>query len=778
MIGHLRWIKGRTLKICLASFRLRSGGINHPSVPGSGHIETASPEMYCAYIDDLRLPVVFLFPPIISILFFCRNTFISFLFLKPSDPTVARLYCLHLVTSILLSFDTQTTLALIPPHDYCVIMYTKTVYFAAALGLQQAAANWDLNASRYKCPGSTPTTCSPNQQGGWNFGSISSGGFSGFDGFDFSCGAGSGVSGSGWTCNDGFQGLSGHKRSLLPRTGGGKCVEADLQNKPTVSCSDRDFTAATFDLISDFDVDFIMECDQGNGQTCQQSGHCAKAGSSFQNTQCAGCKSISFKGSGGFSGSCGFGIQSIGWDCASSSTTPSIPSATPSSIQTPSSSVQTTPTSIQTPSSSAQATPTITSSPSTPTIITSLSTSTVISTTEITITSCAATVTNCPAGSTTVITSTLTQFTTVCPITLTQVTQTPGGPSSAPVPGSSTSAIAIPSSTLITVPSNTPTSSAQAQVSSTPSAPAPGTTQEVVTTEVLTEYTTICPVTQTVIPSGSSAPIVTTALSTSTVTVTGISTICTQCVAPGPSSTAQGQGSAPVPSGTAPSTPQSSSPAGPGSPCPTVVPSCLNTWLFTTTCKDNTDVGCFCQLANYTSSVIGCISSYGATPDEISQAISYLQGICAPYVSANPGVVTGVPSGISPAPVPSTVPATTITITGASGVTTATVPAVQFTTQTSPAAGATGAPAAPSPYLVPGSASPVPAVSSAAAGVTAPFPTGAPGAPGSPAASGTGVVTGANPASTSPIPFQGAASKGAVSGIVGLGAVVVAVLAL
>lgn len=115
----------------------------------------------------------------------------------------------------------------------------------------------------------------------------------------------------------------------------------------------------------------------------------------------------------------------------------------------------------------------------------------------------------------------------------------------------------------------------------------------------------------------------------------------------------------------------SSSPAGPApsSPCPNVLPQCLNTWLSSTSCKDNTDCGCFCEIDDFTENIIECVTAWGASTEEISAALSYLVGICAPYVPGHPGIVTNCPStiplgptGSSSAPAPVETTSTTVII--------------------------------------------------------------------------------------------------------------------
>jgi len=154
----------------------------------------------------------------------------------------------------------------------------------------------------------------------------------------------------------------------------------------------------------------------------------------------------------------------------------------------------------------------------------SMTTSTVYSTQEITITSCAPTVTNCPAESTTVVTSVIAVSTTVCPVTATGISSSavaaPIGASSSAALGTSpsSSAIAAPIGGSSSVPLGTaPYSSSQAAgPTETAGSPSPGTTR--VSNSTLT-YT---------LGSGSSTTVVTTTIQhTSTETNYIVSTL--QC---------------------------------------------------------------------------------------------------------------------------------------------------------------------------------------------------------------------------------------------------------
>lgn len=336
------------------------------------------------------------------------------------------------------------------------------------------------------------------------------------------------------------------------------------------------------------------------------------------------------------------------------------------------------------------------------------------------------------------------------------------------------------------------------------------------TSSVYTTLTT-CPVINTV--TSGSTQIIQTSQTASTVFSTVTSTICTKCVAPPntqpapsapvPVPSSLPNGPAPVPSvpvsqpggpAPAPSVPVSP-PSGPA-PAPSVLPKCLNTWITLTKCKNNADSDCYCKNSDFTKNVQDCVSSWSADSDVIQSALSYLAGICAPHVEANPGIVTNVPSTvtlvpipvatpppsaptgsvvtagvITPPPAPASIPATvislvktvTIPLTYSSGPsagqpipssfttstlsTKVTVPQVQFTTQ-SVEAGATGAPEV---NLAAGSPAPVQAI-----------PTGVAGPSAGPSTFATGILpTGYKPsAQTSVTPFTGGAER-IGSGIVG-----------
>jgi hypothetical protein len=89
----------------------------------------------------------------------------------------------------------------------------------------------------------------------------------------------------------------------------------------------------------------------------------------------------------------------------------------------------------------------------------------------------------------------------------------------------------------------------------------------------------------------------------------------------------------------------------------------LNTFLFETGCTDNSDAACYCPNALFVKNVYECIYAHGESESIISEAITFFQGICAPYVNTNPGIATGIPTYVTSTAAPTVVPVyTTITV--------------------------------------------------------------------------------------------------------------------
>jgi hypothetical protein len=175
----------------------------------------------------------------------------------------------------------------------------------------------------------------------------------------------------------------------------------------------------------------------------------------------------------------------------------------------------------------------------------------------------------------------------------------------------------------------------------------------------------------------------------------------------------------PAPSSTSVASPVASQPSSPPPPstCPDLVPQCMNTWLFSTGCKDNTECGCYCTNVEFITNMYSCFMSWSQNDDDVKAAVAYFVGICADHIPSTPAIIAQCPPGIPIAPPPSTQPGavyTTVTVNtvvtvpcaAANGTahtssttktvtTTCTVPQVTFVTPTA------GAAATQVPYLAP-----------------------------------------------------------------------------
>ncbi|KAI5867831.1 hypothetical protein GGS23DRAFT_199925 [Durotheca rogersii] len=387
-----------------------------------------------------------------------------------------------------------------------------------------------------------------------------------------------------------------------------------------------------------------------------------------------------------------------------------------------------------------------------------------------------------------------------------------GSTSSVAIPGTSSGAIvsssategtsstaAIPSSSAVVssfsvtsylTTSTVFTTSVQTITSCGPEVPDCPAGSTAVTTVTIPISTTICPVTETI----------------------GVSTPATQATqsasvpAPAESTTApigSSTGVQPIGSSTVPASSTGSGPAPPVEtlPCPDVVPSCLNTWLFVVGCKDNTDSACYCPDTTFVKNIFTCLYAHGETDQVISEAISYFQGICAPFVPTNPGIATGAETITTvltatptapPASVTTIEIATTVVVPCTNEVgeeipsssstvtihTSLTVPGIVFTT-------VTDSPSATSVVIVPGTYSAT--VPAATPTLAIPISTPAGGAPPYPIAAtstfstapaGTGgAVVPSGTGTNLPIVTAGAAHIGAGMGFLGFaGAIIVAAL--
>ncbi|KAG8525882.1 uncharacterized protein KY384_000642 [Bacidia gigantensis] len=302
-------------------------------------------------------------------------------------------------------------------------------------------------------------------------------------------------------------------------------------------------------------------------------------------------------------------------------------------------------------------------------------------------------------------------------------------PGTAPVPPSSVppkSETTPESPQTPTSPVSPPPSESTPQSPQTPTVPVSQSTVPVVTTEIVYTTVTSCSETKTISSAGST--IVKVIPTISTVVVTSTKTVCTKCVQP-PQTESPHKETSSIPSSPQqsnspqqPNSPQQSNspqqPTTPNSPeqpktpeqppppanAPGLLPSCLQTWLTLTKCKDNSDTDCFCKDNKFTENVQGCVNSWAQHADEQQSALSFLVAICAQHVPQNPGLVAHVPSTITLAPTPFSSPqnspvqppAQAPAQPAAAGQTPSPAPATPQGTNQAPAA----APAAPIPSTV------------------------------------------------------------------------------
>ncbi|KIX03038.1 uncharacterized protein Z518_06588 [Rhinocladiella mackenziei CBS 650.93] len=501
----------------------------------------------------------------------------------------------------------------------------------SVLVLQQATAvSWG-DAPSFANPSNTNNNCSADQQSGFDWSGLPTGGFNSYGGFGF----------NGFSCKDSFQ--PSQKRSLQTRSDfQSKCIQGKVGQSanrgPNFSCAqDEKFSITHMQVSVSFDTDLDFIFSMPDGSTCKHTAACQPGGTTVENTQCGGARSVSFQlpPSSSDKSDCDIGIHSIAFDCHSSSS--SATTTSPASITT--TLVTTTTTSAVTTTSNVETTIT-----TTPKIETTTTTPEVV-----------------PVTSSTVTTATTTKPEEISSTSATTPTSAEETPSTSTIskPGEETPSTAITTTPVITT---TP-----AITTTIPTETIPGTTEtqtettDVLTTEIIVSTLTTCPVTFT--RTTGTETVTETTSTISTVIMTSTSTVCTRCNRPPPSTFSSATPSPSTETTTSPpetqtqppstSTTVSPSPPESSAPCPSVLPRCLNTWLsLVPTCSSNSDVNCFCPSADIISNVQACVSAWAGSDDEITAALSYLAGICADFVPQNPGICTGVPHTITLIPTP------------------------------------------------------------------------------------------------------------------------------
>ncbi|KAG5747779.1 hypothetical protein H9Q70_009547 [Fusarium xylarioides] len=265
------------------------------------------------------------------------------------------------------------------------------------------------------------------------------------------------------------------------------------------------------------------------------------------------------------------------------------------------------------------------------------STSTVYTTEVKTITSCGPEVTNCPvtAGTPAIVTETVAISTTICPVTETLTGDKPG--QTKPTEGADKPGYTQPAG-------EKPTGDKPAKITEGSSPNATTDVPEEHTT-IVTSYDSTSTIYSTEVktitscgPEVTNCPVTAGTPAVVTETVAVSTTICpvTETIthkAPKPEKTGSDE---------KPETPKAPED---GYDVPDVVPSCLNTFLeYVADCKDNTDAACYCPSKDFVSNVFECLYAHAENDDTVAQAVSFFQGICAPYAQKNPVIATGADS--------------------------------------------------------------------------------------------------------------------------------------
>lgn len=508
--------------------------------------------------------------------------------------------------------------------------------FVPVLALAAGVSATFHKAPPFSFPGNTDNKCTDKQKPGFSWDDLDFGDFFDYKDFNF----------RGWKCED-----DGEKRSkFAPRTFGkaigGTCF-SDKQKSPSFGCgaSVDKFSLGSIHVKPEFDCDLEFHYDMPDGSTCKHRSPCRKSGTTVVNRQCGGAKNVTIiyppqphlpKPS------CTIKVPTISFDCDSASST-----------QPPKTKTTKTPPGTTAPPAEATTTPVVEQPSTTPSAGTppgESSTPPSESSTPPTENTPPAETTTPPAGTpveSTPVESTPPSETTPAESNTSPAENTPPAETSSVSPGQETSDVVVPppvTKTITTSYDSTSTvftTSTQTITSCAPTVPDCPANSVVTTVVTVAVSTTICPVTETLttiegVPTSSVQP------------GNGSSEGPSEGPSAGPSdgpSDGPGATSAPV---AATSSPVVGGTTGVVSsvspvetlPCPGVVPSCLNTFLFKTGCSDNTDTACYCPDATFVKNVYDCLYAHGETDSIIAEAVAYFQGICGKWVNENPAIAT------------------------------------------------------------------------------------------------------------------------------------------
>lgn len=607
-------------------------------------------------------------------------------------------------------------------------MKVTQIVFATGL-IGQAAATWNMFGNPFNSPNYNNNECSDKQKGGFDWSDLKDGDTNfNYGDFDFT---------SGWKCSNSF----GKRDHLTRRTFGSKCIKNKVNKKKpaTFGCNKRKsgFSITHIDISVEYDVDLEFHYHMEDGSKCKHIAPCKSSGSTIQNTQCGGAKSVDvyLPKHDKSDKDCEIGFHNIGFDCnpgkGYNPPSPPSPPSPPQKPTPPSPPQQPTPPSPPSPPEVPVSSAPVVSPPAPPSTTPSCSGDECDS--QPPATSGAAP--PCEGD--------------YCEVTSAPATEVSTSPPEAPTPPA-TEAPEPPvtpcggygqescegTTDVTSAPVETPTLTTGPPYmnSSAPATTAPP-TQE-------TSSVGQPPASQPPVSEGASVPACDGGYGGSCEGTTAVSTAIVSSA-----STPLASSGVILTTGV----PQPSSPSYPPVSPPDVLPKCMNTWLEVSgDCKNNADASCYCKNKDFTKQVIDCVSAWCGTDDETREALQYLIGICAEHVPENPGLVTDCPTyiplnptpasppaggastpagevgsttaavpGTTPAPeVPGEVPAETPTAstpctTITYGSTTITIPQVHFTTQTNEAGATPTEPVG----LVPGNAPP-----QTPATTTAPYP--------------------------------------------------------
>ncbi|KAL2256569.1 hypothetical protein VTK26DRAFT_1469 [Humicola hyalothermophila] len=482
--------------------------------------------------------------------------------------------------------------------------------FVPVLALAAGATATFRGAPPFTCPANTDNKCTDKQTPGFSWLDLDFGDFFEYNDFFF----------NGWKCEE-----DGPRGRFGPRTGrkaiGGICT-SDKSKSPSFGCGPKidKFSLGSIHVKPEFDCDLEFHYDMPDGSKCKHRSPCKKTGTTIVNRQCGGAKNVTIiypPQPNKPKPTCSIRVPTISFDCdTASSTKPPKTTQQPPETTEPAETTAAEPTT--TPSSDVPAEPS-----SAPPAVTSDNTVPAVTDT-----------TSAPAGGSS----------SVPPAESTVSSVAPGDDDSTSVevpPETSTPV----TKTIVTSFDSTSTiftTSTQTITQCEPTVPSCPENSVVTTVVTIAISTTICPVTETL-----------TSVESNTVPGTV-----------GPTAPPADSPSAPADSTAVASSvkPIETLPAG----CPSVVPSCLNTFLFLVGCIDNTDASCYCPDAAFVKNVYECFYAHGESDEVIAEAVAYFQGICGKYVGQNPGIatdatvtshitVTAAPTAVVPAPVYTTI---------------------------------------------------------------------------------------------------------------------------